>query len=167
MRLFTKQGLSFLCIVFLLNITEIFARSKFEHYHTISLKSTPIKLDDASYEDLTSTLRNYTTVVLLTAQDIRFGCHLCRDFEPEWNVIAKSWIRGDKRGRTRVLYATLDFADGKETYQKVIYAIPHALSIDKWSECCVLVVITNSSIVAYTSTKYGPKCKARWTACAL
>lgn len=117
-----KQGVYFLCLL-LLNLTEVHGRSKFEEYHTASLSTTPLKLNDASYGNLTSTARNYTTVVLLTAQDVRFGCQLCRDFEPEWDVIANSWIKGDRNGRTRVLYGTLDFADGKETFQKVPRAI--------------------------------------------
>lgn len=116
-----KHSLLLLCIAFL-TVTGVCGRSRFEEYHAASLSSTPIKLDDASYENLTSTLRNYTTVVLLTAQDVRFGCQLCRDFEPEWDLVAKSWIKGDKHGGTRVLYGTLDFADGKETFQKVIRA---------------------------------------------
>ena len=107
-------------VVALLNISGVSGRSRFEEYHAASLSSTPIKLDDNSYEDLTSTKRDYTTVVLLTAQDARFGCQLCRDFEPEWHIIARSWIKGDKRGGQRVLFGTLDFADGKETFQKVI-----------------------------------------------
>lgn len=108
-------------LITLLNVSGVLGRSRFEEYHAISLSSTPIQLDDSSYEDLTSTKRDYTTVVLLTAQDARFGCQLCRDFEPEWHIIARSWIKGDKRGATRVLYGTLDFADGKETFQKVIF----------------------------------------------
>lgn len=118
MKILIKQSLLVFCIGFF-NISGVYSRSRFEEYHAASLSSTPIKLDDNSYEDLTSTKRNYTTVVLLTAQDARFGCQLCRDFEPEWDIIAKSWIKGDKRGGTRVLYGTLDFADGKETFQKV------------------------------------------------
>lgn len=113
--------LSFLVLfIALLNLSVVFGRSRFEEYHATSLSSTPIKLDDNSYEDLTSTKRDYTTVVLLTAQDARFGCQLCRDFEPEWHIIARSWIKGDKHGGKRVLYGTLDFADGKETFQKVV-----------------------------------------------
>ena len=121
MNLSIKQSFLLLRIVFL-TVSGVSGRSRFEEYHAASLSSTPIKLDDASYENLTSTLRNYTTVVLLTAQDVRFGCQLCRDFEPEWNLIAKSWIKGDKHGGTRLLYGTLDFADGKETFQKVTCA---------------------------------------------
>lgn len=119
MNLLNRNFILLLCTIFHL-FAGVNSRSKFEKYHTLSLSTTPIKLDDASYEDLTSVLRDYSTIVLLTAQDPRFGCQLCREFEPEWDLIGKSWIKGDKRGTTRVLYGTLDFGDGKETFQKVI-----------------------------------------------
>ena len=97
---------------------------KFKDFHTKSLSSTPLRLDDNIYDDLTSGPRNYTAVVLLTALDARFGCNLCKDFQPEWEVLSKSWAKGDRRGESRTLYAQLDFADGKGTFQKVfsIYA---------------------------------------------
>lgn len=95
------------------------AGGKFEDYHTRSVSSTPLKLDDSSYEDLTALPRDYSVVVLLTALEARFGCQLCRDFQPEWDLIGKSWNRGDRRGESRVLYGTLDFTDGKGTFQKV------------------------------------------------
>ena len=124
MKFLIKQSL-LLLFVPLLNISRVRGQSRFEEYHAASLSSTPIKLDDNSYEHLTSTKRDYTTVVLLTAQDARFGCQLCRDFQPEWDIIAKSWIKGNKRGGIRVLYGTLDFADGKETFQKVVLRNSH------------------------------------------
>ena len=93
---------------------------KFQEYHTKSLSTTPLKLDDASYEDLTSLPRNYSAAVILTAIEARFGCQLCRDFQPEWEVIGKSWIKGDRNGESRVIFGTLDFLEGKGTFQKVI-----------------------------------------------
>lgn len=95
------------------------AGDKFEDYHAKSVSSTPLKLDDGSYDELTALPRDYSVVVLLTALEARFGCQLCRDFQPEWDLIGKSWNRGDRRGESRVLYGTLDFADGKGTFQKV------------------------------------------------
>ncbi|KAI4088304.1 MAG: hypothetical protein LQ344_006172 [Seirophora lacunosa] len=93
---------------------------KFPQHHAKFISaSAPLKLDDALYEKLTATPRNYTLAVLLTALEARFGCQLCRDFQPEWDVVGKSWIRGDKKGSTRLLLGTLDFADGKGTFQKV------------------------------------------------
>ncbi|MCJ1463624.1 oligosaccharyl transferase subunit ost3/OST6 [Pseudocyphellaria aurata] len=92
---------------------------KFEEYHTKSLSTAPVKLNDASYEALTSLPRNHSVAVLLTAIEARFGCQLCRDFQPEWEVIGKSWIKGDRNGQTRVIFGTLDFSDGKGTFQKL------------------------------------------------
>ena len=91
----------------------------FESYHIKSQVSAPIKLDDTDYDALSATPRNHSVVVLLTALEARFGCQLCRDFQPEWDLLSKSWAKGDKKGETRTILGTLDFADGKGTFQKV------------------------------------------------
>ncbi|KAH9861580.1 hypothetical protein J1614_011330, partial [Plenodomus biglobosus] len=79
----------------------------------------PIKLDDASYMKLTKAPRDYSIAILLTALETRFGCVLCRDFQPEWDLLGKSWIKGDQDGQTRLLFGTLDFVDGKNTFQSL------------------------------------------------
>ena len=91
----------------------------FESYHARSQSSAPLRLDDTSYNALTAAPRNHSMVVLLTALEARFGCQLCRDFQPEWDLLGKSWAKGDKRGDSRILLGTLDFAEGKGTFQKV------------------------------------------------
>ena len=108
------------------------AADKFERYQTKSLASGPLKLDDSSYDKLTATGRDYAVVVLLTALEPRFGCQLCRDFQPEWELLAKSWTRGDKKGESRLIYGTLDFNDGKNTFQSVrsIMDLPAYASAD-------------------------------------
>jgi oligosaccharyltransferase complex subunit gamma len=79
----------------------------------------PLKLDDAGYAQLTKSPRDYGVAVLLTALEPRFGCQLCRDFQPEWDLLGKSWMKGDKDGKTRLVFGTLDFVDGKNTFQSV------------------------------------------------
>lgn len=79
----------------------------------------PLKLDDGGYNSLTKGQRDFSVAVLLTALDARFGCVLCREFQPEWDLLGKSWTKGDKDGQTRTLFGTLDFADGKNTFQSV------------------------------------------------
>ena len=96
----------------------------FERYYDKFQSTAPLKLDDSAYEALTTIPRDYGVAVLLTALEARFGCQLCRDFQPEWDVLARSWARGDKKGETRMLYGTLDFADGKATFQKVCHPMP-------------------------------------------
>lgn len=92
---------------------------KFSDFHSKSLSSAPLKLDSASYGKLTGSPRNYSAALLLTALDARFGCELCQKFQPEWSLLAKSWINGDKAGQSRILFGTLDFADGREIFQAV------------------------------------------------
>ncbi len=91
---------------------------KFRTYHSRSLSSTPLDIDDTIYEDLTSTPRDYSIAVLLTATEAKYGCKLCRDFAPEWDLVAKSWNKGDKKGESRLLFSTLDFSMGRNTFQK-------------------------------------------------
>ena len=92
---------------------------KFWGFQSKALQSSPVKLNDASYEELTTAPRDYSAVILLTAVEARFGCQLCREFQPEWDIVGKSWVKGDRQGATRTLVGTLDFADGKNTFQKV------------------------------------------------
>lgn len=93
--------------------------TRFRKYLSKSLSAAPLKLDDASFLDVTNSPRDFFSLVLLTAMPAQFGCHLCREFQPEFDILAKSWILGDKKGESRVLFGTLDFPDGKSTFQQV------------------------------------------------
>jgi oligosaccharyltransferase complex subunit gamma len=97
----------------LLPLSASAALDVFDDYRT---KSFPIKLTDANFQDVTSAPRDYATVVLLTAMDNRFGCAACREFQPEWDLLARSWQRGDRKGESKVLFTTIDFADGRDTF---------------------------------------------------
>jgi oligosaccharyltransferase complex subunit gamma len=79
----------------------------------------PVKLDDKLYGRLTNAKRDYSAAVLLTAMDSRYGCQLCREFQPEWDLLARSWMKGDKKGESRLIYGTLDFSDGRDTFMSV------------------------------------------------
>ncbi|KAI9836834.1 MAG: hypothetical protein M1819_000999 [Sarea resinae] len=92
----------------------------FQDFHARSLSSSPLKLDDIAYDELTASPRDYSVAVLLTALEARFGCQLCREFQPEWDTLARSWTKGDKRGESRLLFGTLDFTDGRGTFQKLM-----------------------------------------------
>ena len=106
------------------------AGSSFEAYHTRAVSSTPIVLDDASYERMTAAPRDYSVAVLLTALEDRYGCKLCRDFQPEWSIIADSWLRGDKKGEKKTLFASLDFGKGQATFIKVwLIKQPNGVSV--------------------------------------
>ncbi|KAI3396273.1 hypothetical protein diail_12355 [Diaporthe ilicicola] len=91
----------------------------FQDFHQKALSSNPIKLDDASYKKVTGLPRDYTVAVLLTALDARYACQMCRDFDPEWKLLSKSWIKGDKAGDSKTLFTTLDFNDGRDTFMSL------------------------------------------------
>lgn len=93
-------------------------QNRFEKYQSQS-RLGPIDLDDSLYEDITSEPRDYHVVVLLTATEARFGCILCREFQPDWELIARSWNKGSLPGSPKMLFGSLDFNDGKSTFQKV------------------------------------------------
>ncbi|KAL4874195.1 hypothetical protein BDV12DRAFT_159312 [Aspergillus spectabilis] len=92
---------------------------KFERYQSL-YRLAPIELDDSSYDELTSKPRDYYVAVILTAMEARFGCALCRDFQPEFDLIARSWNKGNKQDELKLLFGTLDFTDGKATFQKLM-----------------------------------------------
>ncbi|CUS11889.1 unnamed protein product [Tuber aestivum] len=77
-----------------------------------------VKLDDTLYTELTTAPRNYSAVVLLTALDHRFSCDLCQEFQPEYALLAKSWIAKHKSG-DGLFFGQLDFADAKATFQRL------------------------------------------------
>ncbi|KAI5927412.1 OST3/OST6 family protein [Camillea tinctor] len=89
---------------------------RFTEFHSQAVASSPLKLVDSTYRKLTSGSRDYTVAVLLTALDARFGCQLCTEFQPEWDILGKSWAKGDKNGESRLIFGTLDFTDGRDVF---------------------------------------------------
>ncbi|KAF4121003.1 oligosaccharyltransferase complex subunit gamma [Geosmithia morbida] len=92
---------------------------RFDDFHAKSQRSTPVKLKEPSYKTLTTAPRDYTVAVLLTALETRFGCQLCQEFQPEYELLAQSWTKGDKSGESRLIFGTLDFVDGREVFVTV------------------------------------------------
>ncbi|KAL2262885.1 hypothetical protein VTK26DRAFT_9090 [Humicola hyalothermophila] len=92
---------------------------RFQAFHAKSLSSIPVKLSPSTYRELTSTPRDYTVAMLLTAMDPRYGCQLCREFQAEWELLSRSWIAGDKAGESRLVFGTLDFTDGRDIFMSL------------------------------------------------
>ncbi|KAM3413942.1 hypothetical protein BST61_g10613 [Cercospora zeina] len=106
----------------ILPCSSLAAKSKpsTDRFAVQSAKPQPVKLDDSSYAKLTKDPRDYSMAILLTALDARFGCQLCHEFQPEWDLLAKSWANGDKKKESRLVFGTLDFMDGKGTFQSMM-----------------------------------------------
>lgn len=88
-------------------------------YHKQAVSSGSLSLTDNSFDELTAMPRNHSVLVVLTALEARFGCKMCQDFKPEWDVLAKSWMNGDKAGDSKMLFGELDFDRGRGTFEKV------------------------------------------------
>lgn len=95
------------------------SQERFVKFSSASRLGTPIQLNDASYRTLTTSPRDYSVAVVLTAMDPRYGCAACREFKPEWDLIASSWTKGDRKQESRLLFGVLDFADGRDTFMSV------------------------------------------------
>jgi oligosaccharyltransferase complex subunit gamma len=108
-----------LLTAFALPLATLAAKKPTDRFAKQFSKSLPLKLDDSSFNSLTKAPRDYSIAVLLTAQDSRFGCVACQDFQPEWEILGKSWQKGDRKGDSRLLLGTLDFSDGKATFQSL------------------------------------------------
>jgi oligosaccharyltransferase complex subunit gamma len=109
---------------FLLPLTALAAKKgstdKFSDYRSQQLAAAaPLKLDDNEYSKLTSSPRDYSVAVLLTALESRFGCTICHEFQPEWDLLGKSWAKGDKKKESRLVMGTLDFVNGQRTFQSL------------------------------------------------
>lgn len=107
---------------------------RFNEFHQLSKSSPSLQLKETSYKSLTSSPRDYSVAVLLTALDARFGCQLCREFQPEWDLLAKSWYKGDEVGESRLLFGSLDFENGKDVFA----------SVRPESECLIVYVANDA-----------------------
>lgn len=95
------------------------SEERFDEFHQLSKSSHSLTLKETSYKSLTTSPRDYSVAVLLTALDARFNCQLCREFQPEWDLLAKSWFKGDRAGESRLLFGSLDFEKGKDVFASV------------------------------------------------
>lgn len=89
------------------------------HKYQALARSGSVDLDSAAFEEVTSTPRDYFTAVILTARDARYGCLMCREFDSEWDLIARSWNKGSKSDGLNMVFGTVDFDRGKAVFQKV------------------------------------------------
>jgi len=103
--------------------------TKFTSLATGSKLKGIVKLDDALYTELTAAPRNYSAVVLLTALDQRYSCVLCQEFQPEYELLAKSWI-AKHRSSDGLFFGELDFANAKATFQKVCWLYSSLVMVD-------------------------------------
>ncbi|KAK9390186.1 hypothetical protein V1515DRAFT_589469 [Lipomyces mesembrius] len=84
-----------------------------------SLQPGVIRLTDNNFDSVVSAPRDYGLVVLLTAEAPQMGCHLCREFRPDYNLVAQSWRQEHPKGGEGLYFGVLDLRDGQKTFQKL------------------------------------------------
>ncbi|KLO10678.1 dolichyl-diphosphooligosaccharide-protein glycotransferase [Schizopora paradoxa] len=84
-----------------------------------------IQLNDETFDLVTSSKRDWSVVLQLTAMDKKMRCSPCREFEPSFKAVSKAWKSVPKSERDKHFFATLDFADGEKIFRRLqIMAAP-------------------------------------------
>ncbi|PCH38076.1 oligosaccharyl transferase subunit OST3/OST6 family [Wolfiporia cocos MD-104 SS10] len=78
-----------------------------------------IKLDESTYNLLTSPKRTWSATVQFTALDKRRRCTPCKEFDPAFNAVAKAWSTVPAAERDNHFFATLDFDTAMPVFQKL------------------------------------------------
>ncbi|BGP70884.1 oligosaccharyltransferase complex subunit gamma [Rhodotorula toruloides] len=78
-----------------------------------------LSLDAASYDELTSSPRDYSVSVVLTALGAQYKCQPCQLLQPEYTLLAKQWSSTKKSSDEEHFFAYLDFQNGPEVFQRL------------------------------------------------
>lgn len=128
----------------------------FEHYRSLA-GTRSLNLNDDLYEELTGTPRDFHMAVLLTTLEARYGCELCEVFQPEWELVARSWAKGAQSTDIKLLLGTLEFKNGRKIFQRVRY---HHCSLPMG-----YARLTMTSATTQNSTRCSPVPSHCWAAC--
>jgi len=108
------------CLFF---IPSIYAASReAEHAQLVKLAAANdgvVKLDSTTYKLLTSSKRDWTSSVQLTALDSAFRCAPCREFDPAFAAVGKAWSTVSPEVRNTHFFASLDFKDGQDIFREL------------------------------------------------
>ncbi|KAG9292054.1 hypothetical protein G9A89_017954 [Geosiphon pyriformis] len=76
-----------------------------------------VELNSDLFDEFLAKPRNYSFVVLLTALDSSINCQPCREFDPEFRLVARSWQT--TKLPSRLYFGILDFKNGREIFTKL------------------------------------------------
>ncbi|CAG8801909.1 2594_t:CDS:2, partial [Gigaspora margarita] len=77
-----------------------------------------VELDSNLYDEFVAKPRNYSMAILLTALDPQINCIPCKEFDPEFRLVARSWLEAGNEP-SRLYFGVLDFKNGREVYAKL------------------------------------------------
>ncbi|GAA5987706.1 hypothetical protein JCM10908_007177 [Rhodotorula pacifica] len=96
------------------------ASAKYDKYRSIAQRNSGlVSLDAAGYDELTSSPRDYSVTVVLTALGDAVKCGPCKLLQPQYAQIAKQWSTAKKNDDEEHIFAYLDFERGPEIFQRL------------------------------------------------
>ncbi|GAA5881403.1 hypothetical protein JCM1840_007556 [Sporobolomyces johnsonii] len=96
------------------------ATPQLDKYRALAKKSGGLlSLDAAQYDELTSTPRDYSVSIVLTALGAQYKCQPCQLLQPEYQLLAKQWNSAKKKDGEDHFFAYLDFANGAPIFQRL------------------------------------------------
>jgi len=112
--------LTLLCVVFALFSAEVAGKPspKLDRLLKMTKDGRGVaKLDSQSFVKSLESPRDYGMVVLLTALGDQFKCTPCKEFDPEFRLVANSYHK--KNDKSDLFFGHLDFQDGQAIFQQM------------------------------------------------
>ncbi|CAM0139949.1 oligosaccharyl transferase subunit ost3/OST6 [Umbelopsis sp. WA50703] len=112
--------LTFICVVLALLSTQTYAKPNAKTDRLVKLTKSGkgiVKLDSNSFIKSLETPRDYAMVVVLTAMGDKFRCAPCKEFDPEYRLVASSYH--NKNTKEDLFFGYLDFEDGQAVFQQM------------------------------------------------
>ncbi|KAI9246783.1 hypothetical protein BY458DRAFT_484442 [Sporodiniella umbellata] len=122
------KRVTLLLLTLVVYIALVFAQADPKKSKLVSLVNEEglVKLNSNSFDRFTEGKRNYGMVVLLTALGPQFKCHPCRELDPEYKLISKSFQKN--KNKQDLFFGHLDFNDGQSVYHKLqLVSAPNVL----------------------------------------
>lgn len=84
----------------------------------------PLPVNDNNYEAVLNGPRDYHLILLLTSEAPQINCVLCREFVPDYNLVASSWYKDypngvpqtDESDSADVYFLTSEFLDSRKLF---------------------------------------------------
>ncbi|KAG0326175.1 oligosaccharyl transferase subunit ost3/OST6 [Dissophora globulifera] len=97
--------------------TEELLAEKVARLQTTAIRNKGIvDLESSTFDDVLAMPRNFSVVILFTAISSEFQCVPCKNFDPEYRLVASTWSKlSDK---SRLFFGIIDFKKGQAIFQK-------------------------------------------------
>ncbi|KAG0308210.1 oligosaccharyl transferase subunit ost3/OST6 [Dissophora globulifera] len=97
--------------------TEELLAEKVTRLQTTAIQNKGIvDLESSTFDDVLAMPRNFSVVILFTAISSEFQCVPCKNFDPEYRLVASTWSKlSDK---SRLFFGIIDFKKGQAIFQK-------------------------------------------------